>query len=260
VTSLQMSTAPGAIAYDPKSSTMIVGEYNVGNVSVYNAKTNALIRNTSTGSEVYTIAVDPGTGRIFVGNFGSDNVTVLGPKGQELGRSVTAGVGVFGSTYDPQDGDVYVASFDSDLVTIINSTTATGVGGYTSGTGPVAAAVDPVTGTVYVANYDSDSLSLLSPTFRVATYNVTFKESGLPKGTSWSIRFDGQGLSSQTRTILFSEPNGTGQPYAVAEVSGYTVSREFGTVHVQGHSLTVTITFTQTAPRVGPARVSPRPD
>jgi YVTN family beta-propeller protein len=253
VTSLNLSTAPGAIAYDAKSSTLFVGEYNVGNVSVFNAKTNVLIRNTTTGSEVYTIAVDPGTGHAFVGNFGSDNVTVLGPKGQELGLSVPAGVGVFGSAYDPQDGDVYVVSFDSDLVTVINSTTATGVGGYTVGTGPVAAAVDPVTGTVYVANYDSDSLTLLSPTFRVATFDVTFKESGLPAGTSWSIRFDGNDLSSARRTIVFSEPNGSGQPYAVAEVAGFTVSPEFGTVHVNGHAITVTITFTTAVPRVRPA-------
>lgn len=250
VTSLNLSTAPGAIAYDAKSSTMFVGEYNVGNVSVFNARSNALIRNTTTGSEVYTIAVDPGTGHVFVGNFGSDNVTVLGPRGQEVGRSVPAGVGVFGSTYDPQDGDVYVVSFDSDLLTIINSTRATGVGGYTVGTGPVAAAVDPETGTVYVANYDSDSLTLLSPTFRVATFNVTFKESGLPTGTSWSVRLDGNGLSATTRTIVFSEPNGSGQPYGVAEVAGYSVNREFGTVHVQGHAVTVTITFTRAAPRV----------
>ncbi len=243
VTALNLTTAPGAIAYDPKSSTIFVGEYDVGNVSVFNAKSNALIRNSTTGNEVYTIAVDPGTGRAFVGNYGSDNVTVLGPKGQELGLSVAAGVGVFGSVYDPQNGDVYVVSFDSDLVTVINSTTASGVGGYSTGTGPVAAAVDPVSGTVYVADYDSDSLTLLSPTFRVATYSVTFKETGLPSGTDWSVRFDGTGLSSEGKTLVFSEPNGTGQPYAVAQVEGYSVSPEFGTVHVNGHAVTVRITF-----------------
>jgi YVTN family beta-propeller protein len=245
VTSINLTTAPGAIAYDPKSSTMFVGEYDVGNVSVFNAKTNALIRNSTTGSEVYTIAVDPGTGHAFVGNYGSDNVTVLGPKGQELGISVAAGVGVFGSAYDPQDGDVYVVSFDSDLVTIINSTTATGVGGYTAGTGPVAVAVDPATGTVYVSNYDSDSLSLLSPTFRVATYAVTFREKGLPAGTEWSVRFDGVGLSSAVRTIVFDEPNGSGQPFAVAEVTGFSVNPEFGAVHVHGHDITVAVRFTR---------------
>ncbi len=243
VTSLNFTTPPGAIAYDPISKDLFVGEYNVGNVSVLNGRTNALVRNASTGSEVYTIAVDSANGWAFVGNYGSDNVTVLGPTGKELGISAPAGVGVFGSVYDPVDGVVYVVSFDSDLVTAINGSTGVEMGGYTVGTGPVAAGVDPHSGTVVVANYDSDSLSLLSPTFRVATYPVTFKEKGLPAGTDWSVELDGVARSGPTRTLTYEEANGTGQPYSVAPLPGYTVSLQYGSVRVNGHAVTVTIDF-----------------
>jgi len=97
---------------------------------------------------------------------------------------------------------------------------------------------------VYVSDYDSDSLTLLSPTFRVTTYNVTFKETGLPSGTYWWARLDGSGITGTARTIEFREPNGTLQPYAVAQLSGYSASRQFGTVHVDGKNLAVTVAYT----------------
>ncbi len=243
VTSLQLSTPPGAIAFDPYSSTLFVGEYNLGNVSVYNAVTNAFLRNSTTGSEPYTISVDPHNGHAFVGNYASDNVTVLGPTGAELGLSAAAGVGVFGSVYDPDDGNVYVVSFSSELVTVINGTTGSGVGGYSTGVGPVAAAVCPGTGMVFVANYDSDSLTLLSPSFRVTTYNVTFHETGLPGGTAWLARLDGVGHSGTSASIVFAEPNGTGQPYWIAPIHGYSLAVRFGSVAVNGHAVTVTVAF-----------------
>jgi YVTN family beta-propeller protein len=248
VASLSVGAAPGAIAYDPFSHALFVGEYDLGNVSVYNASTDAFIRNSTTGSEPYTISIDPKNGRAFVGNYGSDNVTVLGPTGAELDLSSAAGVGVFGSVYDPADGDVYVVSFDSDLVTVVSGRSGTGVGGYSVGLGPVAAAVDPGTGTVYVANYDSDSLTLLSPAFRVLTYNVSFHESGLPVGTSWSMRFDGVGRGTSGTELNFTAPNGTLQPYSVGAVAGYTALAQFGTVQIAGTALVVTIGFAALPP------------
>ncbi len=243
VTSVNLTTAPGAIAYDPVSKDLFVGEYDVGNVSVLNGRTNALVRNATTGSEVYTVAVDPVNGWAYVGNYGSDNVTILSSTGKELGLSVSVGADVFGSVYDPANGEVFVVSFGSDLVTAINGTSGLTVGGYPTGTGPVAVGVDSRTGMVAVSNYDSDSLTLLSPTFRVATYNVTFREKGLPAATSWSVTLDGQGRTSSTRTIVDMATNGTQLPYSIAPVSGYVVTPEFGTVHVNGHSVTVTIQF-----------------
>ena len=244
VTWLNFSVAPGAIAYDPVSRALFIGEYDVGRVSVLNASTNAPITNVSTGSEPYTISVDPETGDAFVGNYGSDNVTVLGPRGAALGESVPAGVGVFGSAYDPATGNVYVASFDSDLVTVINASSATGIGGFSTATGPVAVAVDPATGTVYVANYDSGSLTLLSSTFRVADYNVTFRSSGLPAGTSWWVRLDGSGIPTTAANVTFREPNGTGQPFSVGGATGYAAAPGFGAVNVSGADVTVDLVFT----------------
>ena len=75
-----------------------------------------------------------------------------------------------------------------------------------------------------------------------STYSVTFPQSGLPAGTSWSVTLNGQTLSSTTSTITFSEPNGT-YAYTVGAVNGYTATPSSGSVTVNGVSQTVAITF-----------------
>ena len=42
-----------------------------------------------------------------------------------------------------------------------------------------------------------------------STYHVTFTETGLPSGTSWSVTLAGSTQSSTTGTIQFSKANGT---------------------------------------------------
>jgi DNA-binding beta-propeller fold protein YncE len=200
-----------------------------------------LIRNTTSGSEPYTITVDPQNGNAFVGNYASDNVTVLGPYGGEKGLSVTAGVGVFGSAYDPLNGNVYVASFSSDLVTTINASSAKGTGGYTVGSGPVAVDVNPVSGVVYVADYDSGSLTLLTPT---TTHKVTFTETALPKGKYWSVAFAGSLMRTTGSSVTFDVADGS-YTYLVSGPSGYRVSglAPEATIVVLGGNVAKTVTF-----------------
>ena len=75
------------------------------------------------------------------------------------------------------------------------------------------------------------------------TYKVTFTESGLPSGTSWSVTLNGTTESSTTSTIVFSEINGT-YSYTINSVSGYTVSSSSGSVTVNGKNAAQSVTFT----------------
>ena len=74
-------------------------------------------------------------------------------------------------------------------------------------------------------------------------YNITFTETGLPSGTSWSVTLNGVKESSTASTIVFSELNGT-YTYTVNSVSGYTVSPSSGSITVNGKDMTQAITFT----------------
>ena len=79
------------------------------------------------------------------------------------------------------------------------------------------------------------------------TYTVTFTESGLPSGTSWSVTLGGATSSSTTSTITFNEANGT-YTYTVGTVSGYSASPSSGSVTVNGAAVSKSITFTSSSP------------
>ena len=71
---------------------------------------------------------------------------------------------------------------------------------------------------------------------------VTFVESGIASGQSWSVDFNGETLSSTSPTITFGVPSGS-YGYSVS-ASGYTASPSSGTITVDSSSVTQDITFT----------------
>ncbi len=82
------------------------------------------------------------------------------------------------------------------------------------------------------------------PLGSIAThYTVTFTETGLPSGTSWSVTLGGASKSSTSTSITFSEPNGS-YAYTVKAVSGYTVSPSSGSFKVDGAGLSKSAAFT----------------
>ncbi len=81
-----------------------------------------------------------------------------------------------------------------------------------------------------------------------ALYAVTFTESGLPSGTSWSVSVGTVTQSSSTPNIVFTLANGT-YPYGVAS-PGYQTTN--GTLTTSGQSKTVPVTLT-----VSPSSSSP---
>ncbi len=73
------------------------------------------------------------------------------------------------------------------------------------------------------------------------SYNVSFSETGLPKGTFWSVTMNGTTKSS-TENLVFTEPNGT-YPFTVGAMSGYTALPSSGSVTINGAPKAVSITF-----------------
>jgi hypothetical protein len=73
-------------------------------------------------------------------------------------------------------------------------------------------------------------------------YSVTFTESGLPSGTSWSVVVDSTSRPGTGTSIVFSEYNGT-YGYTVPNVGNYSANPSEGNVNVVGSAVTVTIAF-----------------
>ena len=103
------------------------------------------------------------------------------------------------------------------------------------------------TDTLFVSNAFGGSISIIKENMtQISVYNVTFKESGLPVGTTWSVALNGNNQSSNTNSIIFSDPNGS-YSFDVNSVPGYTASPSYGQLNVSGSALMVPITFTKNA-------------
>lgn len=66
-----------------------------------------------------------------------------------------------------------------------------------------------------------------------ANYSVTFTESGLPSGTTWSATLGDMTETSMASSIAFTEINGT-YDYSVGAVAGFTSAPTSGSVPVAG--------------------------
>ncbi|AKA47837.1 hypothetical protein IX51_00655 [uncultured archaeon] len=76
---------------------------------------------------------------------------------------------------------------------------------------------------------------------------ISFRESGLPQGTKWSVRFNGTLKSSNGSYLNFTVRDGNGTfSFEVPDVTGYTVSRPSGSISINGtaSSASVALEFT----------------
>jgi hypothetical protein len=82
------------------------------------------------------------------------------------------------------------------------------------------------------------------PVPKASEYAVTFTETGLPSGTSWSVTLNGTPQDSTGASMVFYEPNGA-YLFTVGSIPGYTVNPE-GNVTVHGAPVSVPIMFVAT--------------
>jgi len=83
---------------------------------------------------------------------------------------------------------------------------------------------------------------LIALLLRRHTYPVIFSETGLPKGTVWSVTLDQDTRSSGESEIAFKAPDGT-HPFRVGPVKGYSRTPSSGSVEVKGDRRVVAVTF-----------------
>jgi len=134
---------------------------------------------------------------------------------------------------------------------IFNGVSASGTGttltfSVTGGTyayqvGSVAGySASPSAGTVTVAG-----AYLISVTFTPVTYAVTFSESGLASGTSWTVTVGGEAYSTSGTSIVLQLANGS-YAYTFGAVSGYTLGSPSGTVKVAGSATGASVSYGST--------------
>jgi hypothetical protein len=85
-------------------------------------------------------------------------------------------------------------------------------------------------------------------------YAVSFIESGLASGTSWSVTLNGSSNSSTTTHVNFYMVNGN-YAYSVTKIAGYSNSPISGNVTVNGASQNVTVVFSTASTSIAPVNL-----
>src|SRR5579885_2782753 len=240
------SNSPQGVAFDSSNGYVYVTNSGSNTVSVINGATNTVIANITVGYYPHGVAFDPSNGYVYVANPYSDSVSVINGATNNVIANITVGYYPQGVAFDPSNGYVYVANPYSDSVSVINGATNNVIASITVGSWPEGVAFDSSNGYVYVTNFYSSTVSIISTSPQVIKeYTVTFTESGLPSGTSWSVTFNGLTQSSTGSYITFSGISPGTYTYTVTAPSGYFASPSIGSVTVSTSNVTVAIAFSQ---------------
>lgn len=173
------------------------------------------------------------------------------------GTPVTTNVTFVQTTYIVTFQERGLPSGDHWSVTVngsIRTAFATGALTFTEPNGTVAYTVSPVAGytTAFHGEVTVQGRTVSEiVTFSQVNYTVTFSESGLPPGTSWSVTLDTSTQSSLTSTIDFTAPNGSFS-FTVRSTSGYSANITSGFLHVNGEPVNRTLSFANPNSSPGP--------
>ncbi|HTW40344.1 MAG TPA: hypothetical protein VMF04_05775, partial [Thermoplasmata archaeon] len=101
-----------------------------------------------------------------------------------------------------------------------------------------AAGFSAPSGTLVVSAAPGFAILVFTPT--VSTYTVTFSQSGLPSGDSWTVYAGALNSTVTSGSVSFTLPNGT-YTYAVAVPTGYTATPSGGSFSVNGGAAGVSL-------------------
>ena len=273
VAAVPVGRGPCAGAYDPVHFYVYVANCRSANVSLLFG--TSLVGSVPAGTGPASVAFDPEDGYVYVANNASNNATVYSDVSPIA--NVPTGLDPSFAAYDAYVGGVGVADTNSSTVTVLNGTSAVATVPVVSG--PVWLGPGPFPGYSFVAGESADAVSLLQggsviatvpvgslPAFGVAdpvhqleyilnsgsnnvsvfalAYPVTFNETGLAPGVSWSVTLGARTLASTSPSIGFVEPTGT-YAYSVPSPPGYTFvgSDPASPITVTNLSVVVNVTF-----------------
>lgn len=233
----------GVLSYSTTSS-IVVNEPNGAYPYTVNPLTNFEIVKTQIGN-----TVNNNTGIITVNNgtvsvsayFGELYTTTFVETGLPSGTTWTVNILQNGNTITSLSGTGLSLSWDLLNGTYVYS--VNGVSGYTISSGGSGGFV--ISGKSVV---ESVAFAPITPS---TTYSVTFTESGLPTGTSWTVIFNGNTYSSTTSSITIQSIAPGTYSYSVGTVQNYTMTPSSGSVIVVQSNIGNVITFTHVNTGIG---------
>ena len=243
VKNITVGLTPRSIAFDSADGDLYVTNSASNNVSVINGTRDTVLANIPVGVRPSGIAYDPVEKELFVANQGSDNVTIINGTSNAVVGSVGVGNQPGALAYDSWNDFIYVANQNSGNLTVLNASSRSVVGSIPIVGGPsMAVAVDTTNGYVCVEKSGDGSVAII-PTGRLPPeYSLSFTESGLPTGFTWSVLVDGYRYTTSQAVLNVSLTNGT-YSYVVGTLGRYAASPSAGNFTVRGIGASVALTF-----------------
>jgi YVTN family beta-propeller protein len=247
------------IIYDPANNLIYVAMGNTHTVDVVNVSTKSVVKiiQIGNGTQPESMAYDPLNKEVYVMEDYLSNVFIINSTTNTFTKNITVGLYPNNAIYDPSNGCMYVVNYGSDSVSIVNGLTNTVFNNISVGQGPWSIAYDNFTHKIYVTNYWSPtgSVSVINEGttqyinfVKIPTYNLYFKETGLPKWVQWGITLNGTLYTTKNTTISFTEANGS-YSFTIENISGYAAKPSKGVVIINGKNETINVTFTNIKPK-----------
>lgn len=270
---------PLSLTFDSVNDTVFVADSGTDNATVINDSTNLKVDTFHLNDAQY-LTYDPTNDVVYNAYSGGADVSGVVASTYDLLGTIPLGDSdhVTGIAYDPADRDVYASTGAEGTLSLISlvstyavqfdetglpagaswgvtlngtlKTSTTSTVTFTVTNYTYTYKVSAVTG--YAANVTTGSVTvhgsaqtvdLRFTSTGVASYLVTFTESGLPASTLWNISLAGSVLNSTNSTIVFLETNGL-YSFTVGTVAGYSASPSSGAVDVDAAPAGESITFT----------------
>ncbi len=229
---LNLTEGPFGALFDTQNGLLYYTVPSNGTVMSYNPGKRSFAGSISVGGSPYEFGMNTLTGTIYVSNQGYSSVDVINGNNNTLTGNISVGSSPSGISFDPKTGCLFVSNTDSGTVSVINAGENRVTQNITVGKQPYCVASGNNKGEVFIGNQGSGSISVLKP---IKYYKLTFVESGLPAGTTWSVTANGNQRYSDTGSITFDTPAGIINYYS-SPVGGYHGSKS-GSATISGNSV-----------------------
>lgn len=219
VATVRVGSAPGAIAHDPVTRRVFVGNSGSGTVSTIDERTRRVIATTSVGPAPHGLVVDPLRGRVYVAVGETNQVAILDSRTGSVAQAPIAipqcigATGAWGMAHNPLTNILYVACYSANVVVSVNASTGTLLRSVGTGGGPLGLAIDPQTGRLYLGMIGERSIRVLDALTLATTANIT-TDAGV-----WGLAFDA------VRGRVFAANYLTG---TITVIRGTTVTNVYG--------------------------------
>ncbi|WP_148686814.1 YncE family protein [Candidatus Nitrosocosmicus hydrocola] len=162
VSGFSTGSYPVGITVNPFTNKIYVANQYSNTVSVFDAKTDKLIKTIPTGIFPYSIDTNQFNNRIYVTNRGSDDVTVIDGSTDSVIDNITVGKSPVQVSVDQSSSWVYVTNIDSNSISVIDGITNKVIRTINGINTPYGIGVNPLSNKIYVSNIANSTLTVIN--------------------------------------------------------------------------------------------------